>query len=80
MPDYMKHLEERGLSLGEFAESVGFSKTYVSEVLKGKREVPLETEKRILAGFEVCHWCKNKWPHPTPRVIHKKRASEATSK
>jgi len=79
MPNYMKYLKERGLSLGEFAESVGYSKTYVADVLSGKREVPEETEKKILAGFEYCYWCKNKWPHPAPKVIrHKRRAKDAT--
>lgn len=80
MPNYMQQLKERGVSLGEFAEAVGFSKTYVAEILKGKREVPIETENRILAGFEVCHWCKNKWPHPVPKVIRKKRVSEVAPK
>lgn len=69
VPDYMKHLKERGLSLGEFAKAVGFSKTYVSEVLRGKREVPEETEKQILDGFKTCQWCKNKWPHPPPKAV-----------
>lgn len=75
VPDYMKILKERGLTLGEFAKAVGFSKTYVAEVLGGKREVPEETEKRILAGFEICQWCKRDWPHPAPKVIKKRRAS-----
>lgn len=76
VPDYMKHLAERGLSLGEFAAAVGYSKTYVAEVLSGKREVPEETEKKILAGFEICQWCKNKWPHPSPKVVRTKRRRE----
>ncbi len=74
MPNYMKLLAERGLSLGEFASAVGFSKTYVAEILSGKRQAPEETENKILAGFETCHWCKNKWPHPVPKVIRHKRA------
>jgi len=78
VPNYAAILKERGLSLGEFAKAVGFSKTYVAEVLAGKREVPKETEMKILAGFEVCQWCKNKWPHPAPKVVRKKRRGEAT--
>jgi len=74
MPDYMKHLKERGLSLSEFADAVGFSKTYVADVLSGRREVPEATEKKILAGFEICQWCKNKWPHPTPKALRFKKA------
>lgn len=70
MPDYMKYLDERGLSLQDFADHVGYSKTYVAEVLGGKRQVPEETEKKILAGFQTCYWCKNKWPHPVPEVVH----------
>lgn len=66
MPDYMKHLNERGLSLQEFADAVGYSKTYVAEILAGKREAPKETEDKILAGFNTCHWCKQGWPHPAP--------------
>ena len=73
MPNYMKILKERGLSLGEFAEAVGYSKTYVSDVLSGRREVPPETEAKILAGFEICQWCKQKWPHQRPDVKRTKR-------
>ena len=73
VPNYAAILKERGLSLGEFAKAVGFSKTYVSEVLAGKREVPPETEEKILAGFDTCQWCKRGWPHPRPKVIRSKR-------
>lgn len=79
VPDYMKHLKERGLSLGEFAKAVGFSKTYVAEVLRGKREVPEETERQILAGFKTCHWCKHKWPHPPPKVLRTKREGKSAA-
>jgi transcriptional regulator with XRE-family HTH domain len=68
MPNYMDELRSRGLSLGEFAKAVGYSKTYVADVLGGKRDVPKETEERILAGFDECYWCKRNWPHPRPKV------------
>lgn len=73
MPNFKKELEARGLSVEQFAKSVGFSRTYVAEVLTGRREVPEETERKILAGFDYCHWCKNKWPHPPPKAIKTKR-------
>jgi predicted transcriptional regulator len=77
VPNYAQILKERGLSLGEFAKAVGFSKTYVAEVLAGKREVPPETEEKILAGFDTCHWCKRGWPHPRPKVVRTKRKGAA---
>ena len=78
MPNYAAILKERGMSLGEFAKKVGFSKTYVAEVLGGKRQVPKETEEKILAGFDTCYWCKQGWPHPRPKVVKiKKRDSDA---
>lgn len=73
VPNYIEVLKERGLSLGEYAKAVGYSKTYVAEVLSGKREVPPETEEQILSGFDTCFWCKRGWPHPRPKVVRTKR-------
>lgn len=75
VPNYAEILKARGLSLGEFAKSVGLSKTYVAEILGGKRQAPPETEERILAGFDQCYWCKQGWPHPRPKVVKIQRSN-----
>jgi predicted transcriptional regulator len=72
VPNYAKILKERGMSIGEFAKAVGFSKTYVADVLAGRREVPAATEERILAGFDTCHWCKQ-GHFERPKVVRTKR-------
>jgi transcriptional regulator with XRE-family HTH domain len=64
MPDYLRELRERGLSLRKFALRVGLSPEWVSKVFRGEEEASAETERRITAALENCPWCGNKWPHP----------------
>lgn len=71
MKNFKEELKARGLTLRKFASNVGFSSTYVSEILSGIKQAPKETEDKIIEALEVCPWCERKWPHPLPKVIEK---------
>ncbi len=72
MPNYLKELSSRGLTLTEFARRAKISTTYAAAVFSGKSTPSAKVQKRIEEVLAVCPWCKGKWPHALPKGLKAK--------